>query len=94
MAVDIHQTGDDGGALQINGILRNRFRQHRPEQAVFYFKSAGHKPKIRGKNSGIFIKHGTNLLYMILSEIWYHEVGKKAMRFRRKVPERKDRVEL
>ena len=57
MAVDIYQTGDDGCALQVNGIFGNNFGQHRAEPAVPHFKAAGDKPEIRGEDSGVFIEH-------------------------------------
>ena len=93
MAVDIHQTGYDGGALQINGIRRDILRQYRAEQPVLHFKPAGDETEIRGKNSRIFIKHRTSLLYISIAGIWYHEVGKKAIGFAGKVPMGKETVE-
>ena len=59
VAVDIHQTGDDGSALQINGIGGHRLRQHRTEPAVLYFKGTVYKLKIRGEDPGVFIEHKT-----------------------------------
>ena len=57
VAMDFHQTGDDGGTLQIDGIIRYVFRENGPKQAVFHLKSAGMKLKIGGENAGIFVEH-------------------------------------
>ena len=60
VTVNIDQTGDDGCALQVNGICRHFLRQNRTKTAILYLESTNMKLKIRTKNSGIFIKHNVN----------------------------------
>ena len=63
MAVDIHQAGDDGGTLQINGVLGDSLGENCAKDAVLYFKCTGDELEILGEDSRVFIKHKTKLLY-------------------------------
>ena len=60
VAVRMHvdQAGDDGGAIQVNGVGRDVFGEDFAEQAVPHLESAGMEPEIGSKNSRILIKHG------------------------------------
>ena len=58
MAVDVNQAGDDGGAIQVNGVGGDIFGEDFTEQAVPHGKGTGMEPEIGGENSRVFVKHG------------------------------------
>ena len=68
VAVDIHQTGDDGSTLQINGIGGNRLGQHRAEPTVPDLKGTVGKLKIGSEDSRVFIKHRKNSFTVFLQK--------------------------
>ena len=55
--VNIHQAGDHGSALQVNGIFRNIF-QHSAKAAVLgYLKAAHTEGMVAAVDSCVFIEH-------------------------------------
>ena len=62
MAVDLDQAGDDGGAIQVDGIFGDIFGQNGTELAVHHFKGTGVELEITGENSRVFVEHRVLLL--------------------------------
>ena len=59
MAVDIHKTRDDSGAVQINGIGGEVFRQYGCKFSINHFKAACMKAEVGTVDPCVFIKHNT-----------------------------------
>ena len=55
--VAINNTGDHGGALQIDGFAFKITGQDGAELAVHHLKGTGTELKIRAENSGVFVEH-------------------------------------
>ena len=62
VAVNFHQAGDYGSALEVYRVRWDILRKNRAKLAVLHFESAGTELEIRAKNPCIFVKHEHLLL--------------------------------
>ena len=62
VAVNFHQAGDYGSALEVYRVRWDIPRKNRAKLSVLHFESAGTELEIRAKNPCIFVKHEHLLL--------------------------------